>query len=228
MIPQLVAWARRRAHSPIRWRTASSSTGATLPGQDGNPGAIRVGLDSLDGAVRTTLDASGDSVARAHVDNWVLSDTHIVATASDLAVDATVAFSGGLDAEATELSIDFSSFDLAIGSIPGWLPGLFVEAAKGIIGRVIAGRLGPIVGDVLRSLEGESSWRWCIPACRRHPVLARLPARRRRAARRPARRPTRRRGAPRRGRGPGAPWREGDAPAAPAGGQMAVAVGGNL
>ncbi len=204
--------------------------GATLPGQNGNPGSITVSLDSLQGAVRTTLSTEGDLVARAHVDNWILSDTQIVATASDLFVDASASFSGnGLTAVVDELTIDFSNFDLQIGSIPGWIPGLFVEASKGILGRVIKGRVGPLVGQALGSVDGDFQLDLVLgclelqtPFTLSYRLDAITPATGRLGVRLGAE--AHHDGAA----GPGAPALAEQGVAAPAGGPMAVGVGYNL
>ena len=203
--------------------------GATLPGQDGNPGSMVVTLDSREGALRTTLGATGDLVARAHVDNWVLDDTHITATASDLFVDATASFGGGgLAASVDDLTVDFSNFDLEIGSIPGWLPGLFVEAAKSVIGRVIKGRVGPIVTDVLASVGGDYPLTSvpCLelpePFVLTYRLAAIAPKERRLGVRLGAEAHHGGSG------GQGAPMRDEAGVAAPAGGPMAVGVGYNL
>jgi hypothetical protein len=204
--------------------------GATLPGQDGNPGSIQVALDSHAGELRAVTTTAGDLIARAHVDNWVMSDTHIVATASDLFVDATVEFgAGGMSPDVTDLTVDFSNFDLAIGSIPGWIPGLLVEAAQGIIGRVLKGRIGPIVGDALGSVAGDfqlSLVGECIDLTTPFTLSYRLggifPAEGRLGIHLGAQ--ARHAGA----EGPGAPWRDEQAQAAPSAGQMGVGVGYNL
>jgi hypothetical protein len=188
-----------------------------------------VTLDSHEGALRTTLGATGDLVARAHVDNWVLDDTHITATASDLFVDATASFGGGgLAASVDDLTVDFSNFDLEIGSIPGWLPGLFVEAAKSVIGRVIKGRVGPIVTDVLASVGGDYPLTSvpCLelpePFVLTYRLAAIAPKERRLGVRLGAEAHHGGSG------GQGAPMRDEAGVAAPAGGPMAVGVGYNL
>jgi hypothetical protein len=203
--------------------------GATLPGQDDNPGSIAISLDSHAGSVHATTRATGDLIARAHVDNWVLSDTHITATARDLSFDATVAFPRGADPRVTDLAIDFSSFDLQSGSIVGWLAGLFVEATKGILGDVIKGHVGPILGDVLGAVQGDYRLDLVLGCLELHTPFTlgyRLdeidPAEGRLGVRLGAQ--ARSDGA----QGPGAPARDEQPQAAPASGPMAVGVGYNL
>lgn len=127
--------------------------GATLPGQDGNPGQMELHLRAVGDQLEVKYLVTGTAIAHGHIDGLLES----VATVGivDPQVTIMLEFEGGLASRVTDIEVTDGGVELNLTGILGIVEDLFIARVRSEVELRLEKLAPTLVAAVLTGLDGE-------------------------------------------------------------------------